>query len=395
MTSAPGPGAPSSLGPFQLRERLAEHSAGAVFLAHDEYGRAVAIAVPHTAAAADAALRDRFAGAVHELAEHSPVHVLADAAADPVQPWAALAYEPGTTPTEALGLLDAAGLTTSAAAANEPAEPAGPDFAPHWSDAPGAATYSPRPSDVPYAPPGGSGGTPHGSSAKSVLIVIGLVLLGVLVVAAAGWFAWTTVSNAFSDDDLGSSSETRVEKVPDSGTDSGTDSGPVPNGPPGPVAGPTYGEDESTDLMTGIFDFDFAVPNGWGCLGRDDPSPKSTGVTCIDEGGTFPPKKGGAGGIIEVTPCPPPCGEQDWQRIREYFPDPETAWEQVDESTLYAQTGVIETADGSMVGLRMSHVYAASGDGPPDHHLAVRLAGKPADLEAMQKLVNELRTRTP
>lgn len=390
MSSQPGPDVPPEIGPFRLRSRLAEHSAGVVHLAQDASGREVAVAVLHAAAGSDPAVRDRLAVAVRELSADAPDQLLgADPRGEP--PWVATAYD-GGDPTRALGLLDAAALVAPTGT------PSGaPDFQPHWTSPSAGAT----PAATAYTPPGASAGT-AASTPKALLLVVALVFVGVLAVGAAGWFAWTAFS---SGSDTGGGVVAEDEPAPEPPQPAPEREQPeesereaeevVPDGPPGPVAGPTYGEGEGTYLMDDIFGFDFRAPDGWGCIGRSDPSPNSTGVTCVDEGGTFPPKEDGAGGIIEVTPCPAPCGEKEWKRIREFFPDPETPWREIDESTLYAQTDVIETEEGPMVGLRMSHVYAASGDGQPDHHLTVRTSGPPEDLKAMQKLVNELRDRTP
>src|SRR3954447_22791060 len=57
-------GDPGELGPFRLESRLHESAAGIVYLASDPQGRPVEVALLTTAAAGDAAARDRFRAAV-------------------------------------------------------------------------------------------------------------------------------------------------------------------------------------------------------------------------------------------------------------------------------------------------------------------------------------------
>src|SRR3954465_9481729 len=57
-------GDPGELGPFRLEARLHESAAGIVYLGSDPRGRRVEVALLTTAAAGDAAARDRFRAAV-------------------------------------------------------------------------------------------------------------------------------------------------------------------------------------------------------------------------------------------------------------------------------------------------------------------------------------------
>src|SRR3954470_415434 len=57
-------GDPGELGPFRLESRLHESAAGIVYLGVDPQGRTVEVALLTTAAAGDAAARDRFRAAV-------------------------------------------------------------------------------------------------------------------------------------------------------------------------------------------------------------------------------------------------------------------------------------------------------------------------------------------
>jgi hypothetical protein len=57
-------GDPAELGPFRLESRLHESAAGIVYLGADPQGRPVEVALLTTAAAGDAAARDRFRTAV-------------------------------------------------------------------------------------------------------------------------------------------------------------------------------------------------------------------------------------------------------------------------------------------------------------------------------------------
>lgn len=97
---------PGELGPFRLESRLHESPAGIVYLGTDPQRRSVEIALLTSAAAGDAAARDRFRAAVLAeipgpgarmppvLAEGEPSPVLA-AYTEGAAPWVATAHERG------------------------------------------------------------------------------------------------------------------------------------------------------------------------------------------------------------------------------------------------------------------------------------------------------------
>ncbi|GAA4622018.1 hypothetical protein GCM10023196_012530 [Actinoallomurus vinaceus] len=101
-------GDPGELGPFRLESRLHESAAGIVYLGSDPQGRLVTVALLTTAAAGDAAARDRFRAAIAretpppdpvprvlpEPGPGEPAPVVA-ALAEGGAPWVATPYEEG------------------------------------------------------------------------------------------------------------------------------------------------------------------------------------------------------------------------------------------------------------------------------------------------------------
>src|SRR5690349_254800 len=101
-------GDPGELGPFRLESRLHESPAGIVYLGLDPHGRRVTVALLTTAAAGDAAARDRFRAAVEAETPppdpvprtpsapgpEEPAPVIA-ALAEGAAPWVATTYETG------------------------------------------------------------------------------------------------------------------------------------------------------------------------------------------------------------------------------------------------------------------------------------------------------------
>lgn len=106
-------GDPGELGPFRLESRLHESAAGIVYLGMDPHGRAVEVALLTTAAAGDAAARDRFRTAVTtelpapgvvprvppEPSRDDPSPVLA-AMTEGGAPWVATSFEEGRAGAE-------------------------------------------------------------------------------------------------------------------------------------------------------------------------------------------------------------------------------------------------------------------------------------------------------
>ncbi|MFL6055337.1 MAG: hypothetical protein ACJ72W_20900 [Actinoallomurus sp.] len=138
-------GDPGELGPFRLHSRLHESVAGIVYLGADPHGRLVTVALLTTAAAGDAAARDRFRVAISsETPPPDPVpRVLPDPApGEPAPvvaalteggaPWVATTYEEGRPGAERFlrPVLPQRGWTGRARR--------GPQFQAHWVSGPAA-----------------------------------------------------------------------------------------------------------------------------------------------------------------------------------------------------------------------------------------------------------------
>lgn len=412
-------GDPRVLGAFTIHSRLAAHAAGTVFLGRDREQQQVALVVLDPAAAADSAVRDRFDTAVAALAQQGKVR-----GAEPRGPlgWAALVYDAAGT-AEAVRLLDAAGLTSA-----EPGAEGGPAFVPHWSGGPepgwsaqswsgapnyamphppGQGTPAGAPAAVPAAAPaplpGAAAAGPAGSGPPSrtplVAGLVGAVVLLAVVVTAV------VIVITRSPGEPQPAPPTASGPIAQPPTTSAPPPTPTPttstpardgdDGPPGPVAGPTYGEGEKKYHMTlqGM-PFEFDAPGTWGCMRRDQ-APFSSRWICIDEGGTFPPTGSGAGGLVAVQTCPSPCGPGQRRDMRKQIVVEESDWRKTDATTLYAEIVGKDSGGKRVVRVAMSHVFAARGGGSPDTAVAVQLTGPPDQKQTMQKLINEIRKRTP
>jgi hypothetical protein len=398
------PGDPTLLGPFRVHGRLAARDAGVVLGGSDPAGRAVALAVLHAAAAADPAARDRLVGALERLVAQSPDDIVAGAPHDPV-PWVATAYAPGTMPTAALALLDAAGLGDElSAAAGGLGTAVGPDFAPHWEGSPAATTITPAGGAPVAAPPV----VQTAGGAHPLLVVAACILVACAVIGGSGFIARAFVD---ADEDVTGSrarglgptephpvpSDTSLGGEPTPPTDpfSPTPS-PHRDGPAGPVAGPTFGKDEPTYLMDlrGI-PFDFRVPESWGCLRSSKAGAEAVRWTCVDEGYAFSGRTGDPpGGIVEVQRCRPRCDGAQWGEIRDLLPEVPVNWRRTDDTTMYAEW-TVGSDEAARTSVALSHVFARLGRGAPDTHVAVRLAGPLDEKRALQKIVNDIRTQTP
>jgi hypothetical protein len=147
---------PSELGPFRLSSRLEESAAGIVYLGADAQGRAVEVALLTTAAAADAAARDRFRTAVaaetprtgpgrpppRPPAPGEPAPVVA-ARVEGSAPWVATAHAEGLP--GAGRFLDPVLLKRGWGRRRR-----GPQFQPHWLSGPrGPAVLAPEPPAAP------------------------------------------------------------------------------------------------------------------------------------------------------------------------------------------------------------------------------------------------------
>ncbi|MFI6518458.1 hypothetical protein ACIBF1_23080 [Spirillospora sp. NPDC050679] len=365
------PGDPGQAGPFRLRARLADHTAGAVFAGAGPHGEPAAIAVLHPAAAEDPAVRERLAAAcgalpgVLDAAPHGPVA------------WAAVPHEPGAPVDAALGLLDDAALT----AAPEPSGE-GPAFAPHWTVQPAPVwTAPPSQSDWPPEPPRPTG-------LATALGLGALVLASALIALLVLW------PDSEERTPISLPAPTAHDLPPDMETPTRRPSPSPEDGPPGPVAGPTYGKGEETyHMKLDGLPFEFDAPGDWGCL-RGDKKPFDSRWICMDEGGAFPPRSSGAGGMVAVQKCPAPCGEGERKALRKNIVVDEEDWRRTDSTTMYAEVQGRDEDDERVVRVAMSHVFAARKGGALDTAVAVQLTGPPEQKKPMQKLINEIRKRT-
>lgn len=179
-------GDPGELGPFRLESRLHESAAGIVYLGVDPQGRPVEVALLTTAAAGDAAARDRFRAAVSAEAPRvgvfpstppvggpgDPAPVVA-ALHDSGAPWVATAHEDGRAGAERFlkpVLLERGwGLGRR--------RRGGPSFQQYWVSGPkDPALYVP----APPAPP--AAGDSKGLAAAAASLAALLLLLALLVV---------------------------------------------------------------------------------------------------------------------------------------------------------------------------------------------------------------------
>ncbi|WP_026257501.1 hypothetical protein [Actinopolymorpha alba] len=414
MTEGLRPGDPTTLGLFHLRGRLAEHEAGVVFLGYDPTGRAAALTVLHAGAAADSAVRDRLTSALDALAARGPEQVLGAAPYDAV-PWVATAYTDGR-PEAALALLDAAGLSAPGPGlfTGPGGGPAGPDFAPHWAGTPAAHMVTPPPPAAPATT------AIRPADSKRSLAILALCVAAALVVIVGGAFA----ANAFfggddKDTDASAPEQTPglpgpVDTIPampgpsQSATPAPSRTPPPwmptpgpsytgPDGPDGLVAGPTFGKEEPTYPMDlNEFPFDFRVPKTWGCMKSSKGGPGVVRWVCVDESFAFSGKPGRTpGGIIEVQDCPSPCGSSEWTKIRDdRLPTIPTNWKRTDDTTTYAEW-TVGAGDTTEVSAAMSHVFGAKRGDAPDTHVTVRLTGAPSEKKNLQKIINDIRARTP
>jgi hypothetical protein len=176
-------GDPGELGRFRLESRLHESAAGIVYLASDPEGRPVEIALLTTAAAGDAAARDRFRAAVAAEAGRT-VRPAAPEGGSPVvaavteggAPWVATEHVTGQSGAERFlkpVLMNRGwGVGTR--------RRGGPQFQPYWQSGPrGPALRAP---EAPVTPlPSGAMADTKGLAAAVVSLAALLVLLAFLV----------------------------------------------------------------------------------------------------------------------------------------------------------------------------------------------------------------------
>jgi hypothetical protein len=319
------------------------------------------------------------------------------------RPWAALrAADASSSVAAAEQVLDAV-LPAAARAAS----PHGPAFEPHW-----------RSQQAGWTPDGGTGApTPAQAGDRRTPWWVAAAVVAALVMLLAGVFGWRilllqdrdglTASRAPAP--LGTPAPSPQAPLPDvvppgdaspSAPSPGAPGapGPTPSGRPletaGPgVAGPSFTPDEDTrEMRLEGLPFAFRVPATWGCLRSDRAREPAVRWICIDDRWVTEDRDGvPPGGIVEVAPCPTTCTDAEWEALRDAHA-PLAAWRAVD-----AQTAVAEDSPQDRPGayrIRMSRVFSATGDPDPDTHVYVEMTGDPDQVEALQKVVNDIRANT-
>jgi hypothetical protein len=177
-------GDPGELGRFRLESRLHESAAGIVYLASDPDGRLVEVALLTTAAAGDAAARDRFRAAVAAEAPRRTVRSAAPEGVSPVvaavteggAPWVATEHVTGRSGAERFlkpVLMNRGwGMGTR--------RRGGPQFQPYWQSGPRAPALRAAEAPVTPLPPGAMTDT-KGLAAAVLSLAALLVLLAFLV----------------------------------------------------------------------------------------------------------------------------------------------------------------------------------------------------------------------
>jgi hypothetical protein len=130
MPSPLQPDDPTRLGPFRLTARLHESAAGIVYLGTDVSGRQVSVALLTTAAAGDAAARDRFRSAITgagRTARPGDAPIVA-AQPDGATPWVATSHQEGQAGAERF--FEAVMLRRGLGPA---LRRRGPQFQPYWA----------------------------------------------------------------------------------------------------------------------------------------------------------------------------------------------------------------------------------------------------------------------
>ena len=406
------PDAPSSLGPFRLTRRRQQTAAGEVYDALGPDGRTATVVLLAPGPATDAAARDRFAAAVAGAGRDG--EVLLDASAAP-RPWAALTDAP-QAPDRVLGPVLPVGAVGAAAS--------GPGFEPYWRDAPGAwrPPPAPAPAGAASAQAAGSESAARAGTGRWVAVAV----VGSIALVLAGLLGWRALLGDGGDPaTLDSSAEPNAPVLPTLPQPEARPRQPQPqpqpqqslpestSAPPGPgtappapavprepqrpletsgpgVAGPSFVPDDDTrEMRLAGLPFAFRVPVSWECERDEDVPEPVVRYRCHDR--SDPADEDPAGGVVEVVPCPPPCGAQAWETLRaRYAPLP--AWRPVD-----AQTAVLEHVPATRPGgyeIRMSRIFSSVPDRLPDTHVFVQMTGAAQDVETLQKVVNDIRANT-
>ncbi|GAA5019082.1 hypothetical protein GCM10023317_61030 [Actinopolymorpha pittospori] len=385
----------------------------------------------HAGAAADPAVRDRFGREVDNLAVREPGRVLTAGLRAPV-PWVATAHA-GNAVDPALRLL--AGAAAMPVVDGTGAGPGQvPGTGPHLTPGtPGSDGDAPRP--VPLA---AQAGVRPANSSRSLAILAVAVVTALAVVVGGAFVIGGFFTTKKGETSAGGSTPTPEFEltVPPPPLPGSTDftipipeptlsfpglpslptslppaipaptrsplaSIPAPqptelDGQNGLVVGPTFGENEPTALQdVNDLPFDFRTPASWDCLPVDTGPPGVLRVACLDQvyanAGLV---EEGPGGLIDVTTCPAPCGEVERTQVRDQASVASRTWQRIDSVTEYSEV-TVDFEGSTQVSVAMSHVFPSTPGGPNNRHVMVRFAGPPQELRAMQKVINDVRNRTP
>ncbi len=396
-TVPPPSGTPTSLGGYTVVGRWHSAEGGQVLAAHGPHGEQVELVLMAPGPALDPAARDRFAAAAERLGADHPGHLVEVSTTGPLA-WAAL--RSGSGPELAQPLIEA---PLPAGAASAPGS--GPAFAPHWSTAP--QSYPPPPPVAPVALPA-QDPTPWWRR----WWLVGLLLLAVVLLLLLLSSCWprddAATTPAPTPTPTGSSGPSPTPSPSGSGSPSpgptGSQGSPAPGdeaqgGPtqrlqagPG-VAGPGFTRDDRTvEMRLAGLPFPFRVPEGWECARDTSAVEPVVRYACTDTtstgSSTLPPPSG----IVQVEPCPGPCGDAEWDTLRNRANDDE-GWVLVDPTTASALD--VDPELPLYERIRMSRIWSPIGGEMPDTHVYTEFTSPPELFGDVQKITNDIRANTP
>lgn len=380
MPISPQHGDPPNLGPFRLTGRLAERSAGIVYLGVDAAGRQAAVALLTGGAAADPAARDRFAAAVTAGVGMRGAPQVIGAQPNGPAPWVATAYHGGYP--DAAAFLDPVAMAGTDRSTDPGA--AGPRFQPYW--AADRAPAVPGWADPPPAVDPAAGGRPRRSGAGGARgpLVGALAVLGVLIVLLVLLVVAVTRG---SGDGGHAARGTPVPVTPTSPagpTATDTPSAGPSHDPGATVVGPTFGSRDKTYVMTPYgMGFAFQAPASWGCMRSSRATPPNERWICIDESG---PMKD-ASVLVEARPCPGSCSAGARHKAIAAF-RPGKPLVRSDGTTVYAQW-----REKSKYRLLMVHFWHHDST-DLNAELVVLGEAAPRHKATIQRIVNDIRAHT-